>query len=105
MTVDSVDYDDWGSDWPKWADGSGASLSLKDAELDNNDPANWYGSAFGGTPGAANGPRGVMVYFRANTATVPDTLGKNSVVQVRGSSTPLQWGGGSLIFLQNNKPI
>lgn len=101
MTVDSVDYDDWGSDWPKWADGSGASLSLKDAELDNNDPANWYGSAFGGTPGAANGPRGVMVYFRANTATVPDTLGKNSVVQVRGSSTPLQWGGGSLIFLQN----
>jgi len=41
-TVDSVDYDDYGSDWPYLADGYGASLSLTDPALDNNDPANWY---------------------------------------------------------------
>lgn len=98
-TVDSVDYDDWGSDWPKWADGSGSSLELVDYMSDNNDPANWQGGAFGGTPGAANGPRGVMVYFTANTATVPDTMTKNGVVQVRGSAAPLQWGGSSLFNL------
>ncbi len=98
-TVDSVNYDDWGSDWPKWADGSGSSLELVDYATDNNDPANWQASAFGGTPGAANGPRGIMVYFTANTATVPDTMSKSSVVQVRGSAAPLQWGGSSLFNL------
>lgn len=99
-TVDSVDYDDGGS-WPWLADGRGASLSLTDPFVDNNDPANWYPSAFGGTPGAANGPRGVWVNFRVNTATVPDTMSKNSVVQVRGSNPPLEWNGGSKIFLEN----
>ncbi|HHJ53687.1 MAG TPA: lamin tail domain-containing protein, partial [Caldithrix abyssi] len=99
-TVDSVDYDDHG-DWSWLADGKGASLSLADPYGDHNDPANWYPSAFGGTPGEANGPRGVWVNFRANTATVPDTMSKNSVVQVRGSNPPLEWNGGSLIFLEN----
>jgi len=103
-TVDVVDYDDYGSAWPWLADGSGASLSLKDPALDNNDPANWYASAFGGTPGYANGPRGVMVHFIANTATVPDTMTMNGVVQVRGSNAPLQWGGGSLVNLTNEVP-
>ncbi len=35
----------------------------------------------------------VNVTFRLNTATVPDTVGPNSVVQVRGSVAPLTWGG------------
>jgi hypothetical protein len=33
----------------------------------------------------------VNVTFRVNTATVPDTIGPNSVVQVRGGTPPLQW--------------
>lgn len=40
VVVDSVDYDD-GNGWPTFADGSGASLVLCDANTDNNDPANW----------------------------------------------------------------
>lgn len=62
----------------------------------------------------------VDVTFRANTATVPDTLGPNSVVQIRGTTiTPaghsaddaspdtlspgviLQWNGASTLFLHN----
>ncbi len=34
----------------------------------------------------------VNVTFRVNTATVPDTVGPNSVVQVRGGTAPLTWG-------------
>jgi hypothetical protein len=35
----------------------------------------------------------VDVTFRVNAATVPDTVGPNSVVQVRGNTAPLTWGG------------
>ena len=34
----------------------------------------------------------VNVTIRLNTATVPDTIGANSVVQVRGNTAPLTWG-------------
>jgi hypothetical protein len=34
----------------------------------------------------------VNVTFRVNTATVPDTIGPNSLVQVRGGTAPLTWG-------------
>jgi len=43
----------------------------------------------------------VQVTFVANTATVPDTLGFDSVVQVRGGGGPLTWDGGSPVLLTN----
>ncbi len=43
----------------------------------------------------------VTVTFWANTATVPDTLGPNSTVQVRGSGGPLTWDGNSPVILHN----
>jgi len=43
----------------------------------------------------------VNVTFLVNTAAVPDTLGPNSVVQLRGSGGDLTWGGDSPIFLHN----
>ncbi|MDZ7725829.1 MAG: T9SS type A sorting domain-containing protein [candidate division KSB1 bacterium] len=43
----------------------------------------------------------VTVTFYANTATVPDTLRSNSIVQVRGSVAPLTWGGDSPVILEN----
>ena len=42
----------------------------------------------------------VNVTFRVNTATVPDTIGPNAVVQVRGGTAPLTWGndtGGQMV--------
>ncbi|MCR4439618.1 MAG: T9SS type A sorting domain-containing protein [candidate division KSB1 bacterium] len=50
---------------------------------------------------AAFPPSRVRVTFVANTATVPDTLGPSSTVQVRGSGGPLTWSGASPVFLQN----
>ncbi len=43
----------------------------------------------------------VMVRFYVNTATIPDTLGANSVVQLRGDTAPLTWGGDSGVLLTN----
>lgn len=42
----------------------------------------------------------VNVTFRVNAATVPDTVGPTSVVQIRGNTAPLTWGsdtGGDMI--------
>ncbi len=52
------------------------------------------------TPRAPNVSK-VKVTFIANTATVPDTLGPNSVVQIRGAGGPLTWNGASPVFMQN----
>ena len=43
----------------------------------------------------------VDVTFIANTATVPDTLGPNSVVQIRGAGGPLTWDGNSPTRMTN----
>jgi sugar lactone lactonase YvrE len=43
----------------------------------------------------------VKVTFWANTATVPDTLGPKSTVQIRGSGGPLSWDGNSPVRLHN----
>jgi cleaved adhesin domain-containing protein/type IX secretion system substrate protein len=43
----------------------------------------------------------VTVHFRANTASVPDTLGITSTVQIRGSGSTLTWGADSPVFLTN----
>jgi len=41
--------------WPDGADGGGATLELRDANADNDDPANWAASLVaGGTPGRPN---------------------------------------------------
>ncbi len=49
----------------------------------------------GGTPGK------VKVTIIANTATVPDTIGPSSVVQVRGGMAPLTWDGASNAVMEN----
>jgi len=41
----------------------------------------------------------VNVTFRVNTAAIPDTLGPNSVVQLRGDTAPLTWDGASACVL------
>ncbi len=44
----------------------------------------------------------VNVHFIVNTSGIPDTLGKTSTVQLRGSRAPLTWNGGSGVFLKNS---
>lgn len=44
---------------------------------------------------------GIIITFLANTATVPDTIGPEYVVQVRGNVHPLRWGADSPVFLHN----
>jgi hypothetical protein len=64
-TVDSVNYDDGGPNWPTGTDGQGASIILCDPNTDNNDGNNWNastndaGTTIGGvaifaSPGSAN---------------------------------------------------
>ncbi len=54
FAVDSVFYSD-ARPWPDRADGGGATLELRDANEDNDDPANWASSLVaGGTPGGRN---------------------------------------------------
>lgn len=43
VTVDEVTYFD-GGQWPKWADGMGASLELRDPDSDNSLPGAWADS-------------------------------------------------------------
>lgn len=57
-TIDTVAYGE-GDPWPVTADGTGPSLELVDATLDNNDALNWASAtnAAGRTPGAPNSVR------------------------------------------------
>jgi hypothetical protein len=57
-TVDTVTYSDH-DPWPTKTDGTGPSLELIDATLDNNDQLNWAAAtnAAGATPGTANSVR------------------------------------------------
>ncbi|CAM3582700.1 lamin tail domain-containing protein [Nocardioides zeicaulis] len=57
-TIDTVAYGE-ADPWPVKADGTGPSLELVDATLDNNDALNWAAAtnASGRTPGAANSVR------------------------------------------------
>lgn len=43
----------------------------------------------------------VNVTFKVNTAAVPDTLGPNSTVQIRGGGGPLTWDNESPVILTN----
>ncbi|MBW7888533.1 MAG: VCBS repeat-containing protein, partial [Bacteroidetes bacterium] len=49
----------------------------------------------------SNGKKGVNVTFRANTSMVPDTLNKNSFVQVRGGGAQITWGNDSPAKMKN----
>ena len=51
--VDSLTYDD-NAPWPTEPDGNGASLSLKNPNLDNTLPGSWTASLGNGTPGQIN---------------------------------------------------
>ena len=51
--VDTVLYDD-APPWPQGPDGTGSTLSLRDAGLDNTRAENWAESVARGTPGTAN---------------------------------------------------
>jgi hypothetical protein len=52
-SMDSLTYEDE-SPWPEGADGSGATLALRNPILDNTFAPHWAASAAGGTPGARN---------------------------------------------------
>ena len=72
-TIDTVSFLDV-DPWPVKADGTGPSLELIDASLENNDPLNWAAAtnAAGRTPGAANSVRRVGLGPRV-TNVVPST--------------------------------
>jgi hypothetical protein len=83
-TIDSVSFLDI-DPWPVRADGTGPSLELIDATLNNNDALNWAAAtnASGRTPGAANsvrrtglGPRitNVLASTTSPTANQPVTV-------------------------------
>jgi hypothetical protein len=57
-----------------------------------------YWKTFENKPIVTTPSQNVKVTFRINTATVPDTIVKNSFVQVRGSSPPLTWGDNSQVL-------
>ncbi|WP_210649109.1 lamin tail domain-containing protein [Nocardioides sp. SYSU D00065] len=72
-TIDTVAYGE-ADPWPVKADGTGPSLELVDARLDNNDFLNWAAAtnAAGRTPGAANSVRRSGLGPRI-TAVTPST--------------------------------
>ncbi len=77
---DSVTYDD-ASPWPLSPDGSGPSLELKEAALDNSQAASWGASlSNGGTPGEINSLTGTEL------PTI-STMSKPSNVQASDSPT------------------
>jgi hypothetical protein len=51
--MDAVDYYVY-NPWPENANGTGASIELKDPSLDNTRGENWEAVGIGGTPGKAN---------------------------------------------------
>ncbi|MBU1679254.1 MAG: CotH kinase family protein [Bacteroidetes bacterium] len=68
--IDSVNFDDL-SPWPVDADGTGATLALKEPSLSNDDPNNWFASPNYGTPGRKNNfttdvsiDENIITYFR-----------------------------------------
>ena len=53
--LNTIDYNDGGSNWPLAPDGSGATLAKRHALTSSEDSDNWTSSiSVGGTPGAAN---------------------------------------------------
>jgi hypothetical protein len=88
-TIDTVAY---GTDdpWPVKADGTGPSLELIDATLDNNDFLNWAAATntAGRTPGAANSVRrtGLGPRITGVTAT-PTTPSANQPVTISATIT------------------
>ncbi len=73
-TVDTVSYLDV-DPWPVTADGTGPSLELIDATLDNNDFLNWAAATnqAGRTPGVANSVRRTGLGPRITGVTVDST--------------------------------
>lgn len=75
-TVDSVRYERF-LPWPVEADGSGASLELRDAALDNTLPESWKASlTYVGTPG------------RQNSVFEPSSVAATALVPISASITP-----------------
>jgi hypothetical protein len=88
-TIDSVAYLD-ADPWPSKADGTGPSLELLDASLNNDDSLNWAAStaALGGTPGAANSVRRSGLGPRiTNVSAGPAQPAANQAVTVTATVT------------------
>jgi len=94
VEVDRVEWDN-GATFP---DPNGASMSLKDPALDNNDGANWctastpYGDGDLGTPGGANDCPDIPVF-----GICGDPATFIWEVQGSGSSSPIAGTGGVII--------
>ena len=83
-TIDSVSFLDV-DPWPVKADGTGPSLELVDATLENNDPLNWAAATNGPgrTPGAANSVRRSGLGPRVgNLVATPSTPAANQPIVV-----------------------
>ncbi len=88
-TIDTVSFLDV-DPWPVKADGTGPSLELVDASLDNNDPLNWAAATNGAgrTPGAANSVRRVGLGPRVtNVVATPTTPTASQPVTVTATIT------------------
>ncbi len=83
-TIDTVSFLDV-DPWPSRADGTGPSLELIDASLNNDDPLNWAAAtnAQGRTPGAPNSVRRVGLGPRVTNVVInPTTPSANQPVAV-----------------------
>ena len=88
-TIDSVSFLDV-DPWPVKADGTGPSLELVDASLENNDPLNWAAATNGAgrTPGAANSVRRVGLGPRVtDVVATPTTPAAGQPVTVTATIT------------------
>ena len=97
-TIDSVNYDDGGPNWPTGTDGQGASIVLCDVNADNNDGNNWSASTrnanttIGGTaifasPGLANLCCTPLTGTDNTTICAEDSITINGTMYYAGNST------------------
>lgn len=119
--IDSLEYRDT-EPWPIEADGTGATLSLIQTDMDNTNPENWYASIPYGTPGHTNVltsieddnvesqiPTEYKLYQNYPNPFNPSTKIKYAIPAIE---SPLQWrglrlarpkrseGGGGLVTLK-----
>jgi hypothetical protein len=76
LLIDAVTYDDI-SPWPTEPDGDGATLELKNPNVDNSIAGNWSYSRYHGTPGALNSSFSLLATRFGQSAPTGYSLAQN----------------------------
>jgi hypothetical protein len=88
VAIDEVCYEN-SLPWPAEADGLGATLSLTNANSNNDHPLNWAASVNHGTPGAKNTdvithlPREEMIYL-PEMRLYPNPVSTGAILEIQG---------------------